>query len=99
MPKSFLLLLSPEISGNAFSSRKRAVHEEVPNTNIKIICPLFRKKMLYAEGCWFMNFGPTPTSSLFIVRVKSGEVRIEGKPAFMNSPPTPTSSFVDFSFF
>jgi hypothetical protein len=39
-----------------------SVHEQVPNTNIKFICPEFKEKLLYAEPECFMNFRPTPTS-------------------------------------
>jgi hypothetical protein len=45
--------------------RKTTIHEQVPNTNIKFICPEFKEKMLYAESRRFMNFGPTPTSTSF----------------------------------
>jgi hypothetical protein len=41
----------------------RLVHEQVPNTNIKFICPVFREKMLYTEGRQSMSSGPMPTST------------------------------------
>jgi hypothetical protein len=45
----------------------RSVHEQVPNTNIKFICPQFREKLLYTEGRQSMNSGPAPTSTSFMV--------------------------------
>jgi hypothetical protein len=45
--------------------RRSSVHEQVPNTNIKIICPEVGEKLLYAEPGRFMNFPPTPTSTYF----------------------------------
>jgi hypothetical protein len=40
------------------------VHEQVPNTNIKFICPEFKEKMLLREGRRSMNFPPTPDQVL-----------------------------------
>jgi hypothetical protein len=51
-----------------------SVHEQVPNTNIKFICPEFKEKMLYAEPVQFMNFGPTPTSSSYGIWLTGSEV-------------------------
>jgi hypothetical protein len=71
MPKYILIVLSMEIARNAFLANKSDVHEQVPNTNIKFICSEVREKMLFREGRLFMNFGPTPTSKLFVLNSKS----------------------------
>jgi hypothetical protein len=63
--RHFLLAMTIETSGNSFLGKAVMVHEQVPNTNIKFICPGFKEKVLYAEPNLFMNFGPTPTQSYF----------------------------------
>jgi hypothetical protein len=40
--RNFLLAMTLE------RERDKSVHEQVPNTNIKFICPEFKEKMLYA---------------------------------------------------
>jgi hypothetical protein len=44
----------------------RSVHEQVPNTNIKFICPQFKEKKLYTESRRFMNFPPHQHQEYFI---------------------------------
>jgi hypothetical protein len=58
----FLLAMTFETADNFFLGKATRVHEQVPNTNIKFICPEFKEKLLYAEPECFMNFRPTPTS-------------------------------------
>jgi hypothetical protein len=37
--RHLLLAMTVESTGNAFLAKDRTVHEQVPNTNIKFICP------------------------------------------------------------
>jgi hypothetical protein len=60
--RHLLLAMTVETAVNSFSMKGRDIHEQVPNTNIKFICPEFKEKILFKKGRWFMNFGPTPTS-------------------------------------
>ncbi|HWF43932.1 MAG TPA: hypothetical protein VG537_04755 [Candidatus Kapabacteria bacterium] len=50
--RNFLLAMTLE------GAKDKRVHEQVPNTNIKFICPEFKEKMLFYEGSPVHEFRP-----------------------------------------
>jgi hypothetical protein len=61
----FLLAMTFETADNFFLGKATRVHEQVPNTNIKFICPEFKEKMFLDKKPTLHEFSPNTNTKLF----------------------------------